>query len=317
MTHLEQLVPRFEFGGSPSIVLPRAPPVQVQVVKRIWAKYRHKWNLWVEEALKIDAHFLLLLFGAVAAFGARAAAVTKISEEPSYKKRKRMEIDFKAEAPQRSATKLLRYRSSRMVRGSRRPYKKPNKSAATNVNRNLNLYYFKRKVAPGRQVNLTTNPNGTIQFSLDQVPGVADFTALFDQYKITGVKVDFRLILDPSAAAAGSATYPNLYVRKDYDNTTAETIQEIAQDNRSKRFILQPNRVCSVFVKPALQAEYFNTGSALTDKSPVWNRWFDCSNTSMQHLGLKWAIDTMGILLTQGVTMTIEFTYYLEMKNTR
>lgn len=214
-----------------------------------------------------------------------------------------------------------RYRK-RAPKPYRRVYKRKgfNKKARamtkyTNVKKNL--YYFKRKVAPGRQVNLTNVPNGTLQFSLDQVPQPADFTALFDQYMITGVKVDFRLILDPAAAAFGSATYPNLYVRKDYDNTASETIQEIAQDNKAKRFILSPNRTHSVFIRPALQSEYFNTATGLTDKSPVWKRWFDCSNTNMQHLGIKWAIDTMGILLTPGNTMDIEFTYYLAFKNTR
>lgn len=191
------------------------------------------------------------------------------------------------------------------------------KKATIRTNVKKNLYFFKRKIAPGRQVNLTTTPQGQITFSLDQVPGVADFTAMFDQYQIAGVKVDFRLILDPSAAATGSATYPNLYVRRDYDNTALETVAEIAQDNKSKRFILHPNRPRSIFIKPALQAEYMNVNSGLTDKSPVWNKWFDCSNTNMAHLGIKWAIDTMGILLTQGNTMTIEYTYYLKMKNTR
>lgn len=199
----------------------------------------------------------------------------------------------------------------------RKGYQKKARAMTKYTNVKKNLYYFKRRVAPGRQVNLTTTPQGTIQFSLDQVPNPSEFTILFDQYMITGVKVDFRLILDPSAAAAGSATYPNLYVRRDYDNTAAETIAEIAQDNKAKRFILSPNKTRSIFIKPALQAEYFNTATGLTDKSPVWNRWFDCSNSAMQHLGIKWAIDTMGILLTQGNTMDIEYTYYLAFKNTR
>lgn len=199
----------------------------------------------------------------------------------------------------------------------RKGYQKKARAMTKYTNVKKNLYYFKRRVAPGRQVNLTTTTQGTIQFSLDQLPGVSDYTALFDQYMITGVKVDFRLILDPGAASAGSATYPNLYVRRDYDNTATETIQEIAQDNKAKRFILQPNKTRSIFIRPALQCEYFNTATALTDKSPVWKRWFDCSNTNMQHLGLKWAIDTMGILLTPGNTMDIEFTYYLAFKNTR
>lgn len=217
------------------------------------------------------------------------------------------------------AYKKVYKKRKRGPRPYRRVYKKRGftKRAAIKTNVKRNLYFFKRKVAPGRQVNLTTNPQGQISFSLDQVPGVADFTAMFDQYQIAGVKTEFRLILDPGAQAFGSAIYPNLYVRKDFDNTTLETVAEIAQDNRSKRIVLLPNRSYSVYTRPALQAEYMNVATGLTDKSPIWNKWFDCSNTSMPHLGLKWAIDTMGILLPGGVTMTIEYTYYLKMKNTR
>lgn len=218
--------------------------------------------------------------------------------------------------PKKFITRRKVYRK----KGPRKGYttrKYNNRRGAKFTNVRKNLYYFKRKVAPGTQINLTLQQRGQLSFSLDQVPSPADFTALFDQYMITGVKVDFRLILDPSAQAFGSATYPNLYIRRDYDNTATETIQEIAQDNKSKRFILRPNSVSSIYIKPALQAEYFNTATGLTDKSPVWNKWFDCGNTNMQHLGIKWAIDTMGILLTPGNTMSIEYTYYLAFKNTR
>lgn len=217
-------------------------------------------------------------------------------------------------------------RRNRIPRRPRRKYarglkskvfKKKARYMAKKANVGMNLYFFKRKVAPGKQINLTTTQQGNLTFELNQVPGVADFTALFDQYMIAGVKVDFRLILDPSAAAAGSATYPNLYVRRDYDNTTAETVSEIAQDNKSKRFILQPNKTRSIFIKPAVQGEFFNVNNALTSTNPLWNKWIDCTNSNYAHLGIKWAVDTMGILLTPGNTLDVEFTYYLKMKNTR
>lgn len=210
-------------------------------------------------------------------------------------------------------------RKRRAPRPYRKVYKRKGyaKRATIRTNVKKNLYFFKRKQAPGRQINLTTDPTGQISFTLSQVPGSADFTALFDQYQIAGVKVDFRLILDPSSAGVFNSTYPNLYVRRDYDNTAVETVQEIAQDNRSKRIILQPNRIRSIYIKPALQNEYFNTATGLTDKSPVWNRWMDCSNAGMTYLGLKWAVDTMGVTMPNGNTMTIEYTFYLKMKNTR
>lgn len=195
--------------------------------------------------------------------------------------------------------------------------KKMQKKATITTNVKRNLYFFKRKIAPGTQINLTSTPQGALSFKLNDVPGSSDFTALFDQYQIAGVKVDFRLILDPSAQVNTNSTYPNLYVRRDYDSTSTETIQQIAQDNRSKRFILQPNRTRSIYIKPAAQAEYFNVTSALTSRNPVWNRWIDCNNDSYPHLGLLWAIDTMGIALPNTVTMTVEYTYYLKMKNTR
>lgn len=119
-------------------------------------------------------------------------------------------------------------------KGARRPYrrvyktKRIQKKATINTNVRKNLYFFKRRIAPGTQINLLASPNGTIQFALDNVPGVADFTAMFDQYQIAGVKTTFRLVLDPSAQSAGTSIYPHLYVRRDFDDTTTETIQSIA-----------------------------------------------------------------------------------------
>lgn len=206
----------------------------------------------------------------------------------------------------------------RAPRPYRRVYKRRGyKKAAIKTNVRRNLYFFKRKVAPGSMINLSSTSAGVLTFSLNQVAGFTDFTTMFDQYQIAGVKCEFRLILDPSAQSPTSATYPNLYLRKDYDDTNTETIAQIAQDNRSKRFILFPNKARSVYLKPAVQAEYFNQSTGLTIKSPQWNRWIDMTTDTYQHLGLKWCIDTMGVTLPNSSTMSIEYTYYLKMKGTR
>lgn len=224
------------------------------------------------------------------------------------------EDDSKSVVPQRHYTKLLRTRTIKQV-----PYKVKNKlkqkakGSAKYVNRSLNTYYFKRK-ALGNAVSMAS-PNFTYQFTLSSLDNVSEFTNMFDQYMIQGVKIGWRLVFTPDGLPSSAASYPNLYVRVDYDNTTAETVNQIIQDNKSKRFILSPNKLATMYITPSTlrKMEGFN-GSTINQ--PQWKQWIDCSDNAVPHLGVKCAVDTMGVDLSQYRIQT-EYTYYLAFKNTR
>lgn len=187
----------------------------------------------------------------------------------------------------------------------------------TNVKKNL--YYFKRKI-PSVPVNLA-NQNGQASYLYQfiNIPNYTELTALFDQYQIKGIKMNWRLVLDPAAQSANLASYPALYVRRDYDNAAIESVSDIMQDNRSKRIILRPDRVSGMYLKPStldIQNSVDVNGNTVQTQYPVWNKWIDCSDPRVPHYGMKIAVDAQGIDLS-GFRLITEFTYYVAMKNTR
>lgn len=218
--------------------------------------------------------------------------------------------------------KFYKKRRTYRRRGPLKGYKKRNyqrkarkMTKFTNIKKNL--YYFKRKVLGTQQP--ASNSQWSYAFALNAIPNHTELTQLFDQYMITGIKVSWRLIYDPQAAPFINATYPNLYVRKDYDNTQTESAVEIMQDNKSKRFILHPNRVYSVFLRPSTlyyHQSVDNQGNEIKRNEPMWKHWLDCADANVPHYGIKCALDTMGAAIPSQAIQT-EFTYYVACKNTR
>lgn len=198
----------------------------------------------------------------------------------------------------------------------RKYFSKARKMAkVTNVKKEL--YYFKRKRI-GTQYDLTAQPTGALQWQLNDLNNYTELTSMFDQYMITGVKISFRLIYSPdSTGNVATSQYPNLYVRTDYDDNNLSSATDIVQSNRAKRFILGPNRTKSIFVRPSILT-YQKTSGAAQVTAPVWKQWVDCAYPDVVHLGLKWAIDTMGQALPANTRhLQIDYTYYLALKNTR
>lgn len=216
--------------------------------------------------------------------------------------------------------KFRKYR--RRNRGPLKGYRKKNyqKKARkmtkfTNVSKDL--YYFKKKRI-GVQYDCTASPTGALQFQLADVPNSSEITIMFDQYMLIGVKVGFRLIYNPDTTGnVATSIYPNLYIRKDYDDNSLESTTQIIQSNKSRRILLRPNKLVNVFVRPSILTTA-KTSQGTDVNRPVWKQWLDCSNDQVMHLGLKWAMDTMGAALPSNTRhLQIEYTYYLAAKNTR
>lgn len=221
---------------------------------------------------------------------------------------------------------VYRKRNYRKRKGAPRPYRKVYKRRAvqakarkmtkfTNVKKDL--YYYKKKRI-GIQVDLTASPTGALQFQLSDIPNVSELTTMFDQYMIYGVAVEFRLIYSPdSTGNVASSIYPNLYVRRDYDDNNTESSLQIMQSNKSKRVVLYPNRSRKFYIKPSVLTAVSNGLNTYINR-PVWKQWLDCSDTSVPHLGLKFACDTMGAALPSNTRhLQIDYTYYVACKSTR
>lgn len=199
----------------------------------------------------------------------------------------------------------------------RKGYKKVARKMAKYTNINKDLFYFKKKRI-GIQIDCTAAPSGALQFQLSDIVNPSEITSMFDQYMIYGVKVGFRLIYNPDVTGnVATSIYPNLYLRKDFDDNTPESSTQIIQSNKSRRYVLQPNRLRSIFIRPSFLTTAIAANGTQVNR-PVWKQWLDCSNDSIPHIGLKYAMDTMGAALPANTRhLQIEFTYYIAAKNTR
>jgi hypothetical protein len=170
-------------------------------------------------------------------------------------------------------------------------------------------------------------------FSLSDMPGVAEFEALYDRYMLTAVVVRFRIVNNPDSVVAlnnngdnpltttrwGSTNwFPRLFYCPDYDDNNAETLSALRERAKTKMKVLKPNSYFKAVIKPACTVQtYYTTVSA--GYAPKWKQWIDMSQSSVPHYGLKWVLDCSGVDPndTYPFKLEIEKQYYFKCKDVR
>jgi len=161
--------------------------------------------------------------------------------------------------------------------------------------------------------------DATKYFYLGALPSYAEFTALFDCYRITGIKLTFIYSATSSNMAAGFAyanSMPTLGYVKDYDDATvAATPLVLYQYDTYKERRL--DNVFKVFFKPRLATSCYSGGAFSGYMRPSGNPWIDSTSTDVQYYGIKWFIDVGigGAGATQIGRLKIVTKYYLECKD--
>lgn len=208
-------------------------------------------------------------------------------------------------------------RKKRIVR--RRKYvKRGYKRAAAKTNVKRQTYFFKRRTFLNNivSVGINTPTLTSTTFSLGQLPGISDFTSLFDKYKITYVKMMMKLVVDPSAQNANVSHYPTLYYCPDYDdNLTPASINDLREYGRTRMAVLRPDRYVTIRIKPAVLQEYF-ISAGQTSVASKWNQWVDMARTDIPHYGLKYAIDNL-FNLNSNYQLEQQICMWFQCKDTR
>jgi len=175
-----------------------------------------------------------------------------------------------------------------------------------------NTHMFKRTAV----TVLTINDNFTHHadpFTLNSLPDYAEFTNLFDQYKICAIKQKF--IFDKCSADANSVTsslLPNIYSVLDRDDDTALT----AIDDYCQYDTLKMKRINNPFkryFRPRMATAVYQ--GAFTGYAQGGNMWVDTGSPGVEYYGHKWGIDaTMegGIGSHLLGTIKIFTTYYIK-----
>lgn len=174
------------------------------------------------------------------------------------------------------------------------------KSSAKKTNlSNRGVHYFRRRyvvtniTASTSGAGVQTNAAGAMTFSLSSLPNASEFTALFDEYKIMKVKLDFIPFGDnvnlPISSMSGSTSLVSpggpLITAIDYDdNNTPGAAADLLQYQASKVTPV-PKRM-KMSLSPKFSTEVYRSGVATGYGAR--KGWLDCVNSDIPHYGVKY-----------------------------
>jgi hypothetical protein len=128
-------------------------------------------------------------------------------------------------------------------------------------------------------------------FALNFVPGVTDFSALFDQYRIDRVEYVFEM--DIADGSLNSTTkWPRIIVAPDFNNQAAPiTENDVLVYEQSKQYQFSTSeRRFSVVLKPMVAASIYRTGiSNGYEMKP--SGWLDMATTDVPHYGVRFWVN--------------------------
>lgn len=152
-------------------------------------------------------------------------------------------------------------------------------------------------------------------FSLNDLTNAADFTTLYDQYRILKVEVE----LMPTVTGANPVNYTviggNIHSAIDYDSSTNPTVSELVQYSsykgtkldRTHKRVIYPRTATSVYA-----------GVATTGYSQSkYGQWIDCNSPGVVHYGLRALIDPCPQIVQGTMWISYRAKYYIQCKNIR
>lgn len=159
-------------------------------------------------------------------------------------------------------------------------------------------------------------------FSLSQLPSVSDFTNLFDQYKITGAKLQITPALSegiasPLAGTSAALGFSRVHSVIDYDDTSAPTSEDQLLEYGSHKSTA-PFQTHTRFIKPKILQEVYRStlGTAYAPKS---GQYLDVAYPDIPHYGMKVWVSAPNTNpgTAQSITYKVYLTLYITCKNVR
>lgn len=165
-------------------------------------------------------------------------------------------------------------------------------------------------------------------FSLNDIPNVAEFTSLFDMYKLNAVMFQIKMTSIPENINAPNGNvvnygnfYPTLWYAPDHDDNNTNTIAQLKEYERARHKVLRPNKEINIMLRPTTLSGTYNNSTIFGYQANYRKNWLDAAYPSIPHFGLKFAIDFEGLTLAGSGAGAFQFKinakYYFSCKNTR
>lgn len=208
----------------------------------------------------------------------------------------------------RKATRPV-WRRKKMARRAMRP-----RVSRTVVNRQV--HWFKRRSSVSVIVGngVTNNQFFGFNFALSSLINAAEFSALFDQYKITGISLAFYLTRSMANAAQVNGVRPRLYIVTDYDtSTTPASFDELREYSNCRIWNFDGERPFRYFLRPKVLHEVYRTAVS-TGTAPGRPPWVSTAHLDLQHFGIRLGVEN---IFDPDVSIVIEPTIYFGCKNVK
>lgn len=194
----------------------------------------------------------------------------------------------------------------------------------TRIGKKGQVLYVKRKIIMNTNVpmNMNLGVGYAYAFALQDIQDDTELAALFDNYKLSRVKVKFMPVAAPiQSYLGGTATTPATYPTPFYMHGAIDTND--ASDPTSADEVLQyqnckswrSDRGKKFYWKPSI--EYSVDGHTAGVKPASY---LDCAQKNIRHYGLKLWIEPMpnnNNLAAVNMTLRREITLYFKFKNQR
>lgn len=213
------------------------------------------------------------------------------------------------------AGKLGRFMRSKVA--SKKRYARRRPMARGQVSRGVRqpVQYFKRALY--RQdaflVSSSVDTVGALTFQLSDLPNYTEFTNLYDQYSVRGIKLSliprFSQVSNVSATL-GNNESPQIFSAIDFDDSSPpNSANDLVQYQNCK--ITRGHKVHARYWKPSsLNAMYRSATS--TGYNVRKGQWIDTSQADVPHYGFKFVMTK-----TQNITLVYDLhvEFYLAMKS--
>lgn len=130
---------------------------------------------------------------------------------------------------------------------------------------------------------------GSYQFKLSDLPEVASYTGIFDQYRFRQVELMFMWTNQPVSATTTLVRSPPIYTSVDYDDNGTPASLATVLNYGNCRFHSH-GKDFNVSFQPASIAASFLAAGTWTGADVKTGQWHDCAFQTIVHYGLKYAL---------------------------
>ncbi len=172
-------------------------------------------------------------------------------------------------------------------------------------------------------LQLTFSPGATnyriggVSIYNDSLPNLSEFVTLFDQYRVSKVRVRFDVTYQYSNSGSAGPVYPLIYYVADYDDPGDAGMQDVLQYPQLQIHNFAKDGYTPLFLEFAPKPLRDIAGSGVsTSYGPMgYSPWIRTSETQTPHYGLKFVFNPNGMSLGTSMNVMVTVWYDLDFTN--